>query len=91
MSNLFLILAMTSVLWAVASSLVIASFLSKRGIRINYPFLKVLMLKYIHQYRTITIQESGRPGPWFYSFVISMNLALLLAVVGIILRLTCNR
>jgi hypothetical protein len=32
------------------------------------------------------MQENGRAGPWFYSFVVSMNLALLLAVVGIVLR-----
>ena len=86
MSNSFLILAILSALWGIASSLVIASFLSKRGVKINYPFFKVLMFKYIHQYRTITMQESGRPGPWYYSFVVSMNLALLLTVVGIALR-----
>ncbi len=86
MGSLLLILAILSAFWAVASSLVIASFLSKRGVKINYLFFKVLMFKYIRQYRAITMQESGRPGPWFYSFVISMNLALLLAAVGMVLR-----
>jgi uncharacterized oligopeptide transporter (OPT) family protein len=86
MSTPLLILAILSALWGVVSSLVIASFLSRHGVKINYLFLKVLMLKYIHQYRKITIQESGRPGPWFYSFVISMNLALALAVIGLVLR-----
>jgi len=86
MSNSFLILAILSAFWGVVSSLVIASFLSKRGVKINYLFFKVLMFKYIRQYRTITMQENGRPGPWFYSFVVSMNLALLLAAVGMVLR-----
>ncbi len=86
MSNLFFILALFSVLWGIVSSFVIASFLSRHGVKINYVFFRVLMLKYIHQYRKITLQQSGRPGPWFYSFVISMNLALVLAVVGIVLR-----
>jgi hypothetical protein len=86
MSDSFIILAILSVFWAVASSIAIASFLSKRGVKINYLFFRVLMLKYIHQYRAITMQESGRPGPWYYSFVVSMNLALLLAIVGITLR-----
>lgn len=91
MSNSFLVLAILSALWGVVSSLVIASFLSKRGVEINYLFFRILMLKYVHQYRAITMQESGRPGPWYYSFVVSMNLALLSAVVGVILRVTCNR
>jgi hypothetical protein len=85
MSNLFLILAVLSALWGVVSSMAIASFLSRRGIKVNYVFIRVLIFKYIHQYRKITMQEKGRPGPWFYSFVISMNLALVFAIVGIVL------
>ena len=86
MSTPLLILAILSALWGVVSSVVIASFLSKRGIEINYVFFRLLILKYIHQYRRITMQESGRPGPWFYSFVISMNLALVLTIAGLVLR-----
>jgi len=86
MSTLLGMFAVLSVLWAIVSSLVIAAFLSSRGVKINYVFFKVLMIKYIHQYRKITMQESGRPGPWFYSFVISINLALVLGIVAIVLR-----
>jgi uncharacterized oligopeptide transporter (OPT) family protein len=87
MSSPLLVLAIFSALWGIVSSLVIASFLSKRGIKINYIFFKVLMIKYIHQYRKITMQENGRPGPWFYSFVISMNLALIFVIAGIVLHI----
>ena len=86
MSDLFLALAILSVAWGIVSSIVIVSFLSDRGIKINPLFLKVLMLKYIHEYRRITTQEKGRPGLWFYSYIISMNVALVLAIVGIVLR-----
>jgi uncharacterized oligopeptide transporter (OPT) family protein len=86
MSSPLLVLAILSALWGIVSSLVIASSLSKRGIKINYIFFKVLMIKYIHQYRKITMQENGRPGPWFYSFVISMNLALIFAITGLVLH-----
>jgi len=85
MSTPFLVLAILSALWGVVSSIVMALFLSKRGIEINYVFFRLLMLKYIHQYRKITMQESGRSGPWFYSFVVSMNLALVLTVAGLVL------
>jgi hypothetical protein len=86
MSALFFMLAILSAIWGIVSSIVIVAFLSKRGIKINFLFFRVLMLKYIHQYHKITIQENGRSGPWFYSYIISMNLALALAIVGIVLK-----
>ena len=85
-SNTFFILALGSAVWGVVSSIVITAFLARRGVKINYVFIKVLILKYIHQYRKITMQENGRPGPWFYSYIVSMNLALVLAIIGIMLR-----
>ncbi len=86
MSNLFFVLAILSAVCGVVSSIVIASFLSRRGIKINFLFIRVLILKYIHRYRKITLQETGKPGPWFYSFIISMNLALVCAIIGIVLK-----
>ena len=86
MSYLFLLLAILCAGWGVVSSIVIASFLSKRNIKINWLFFRILVLKYIHQYHQITKQENGKPGPWFYSYIVSMNLALVLAIVGIVLK-----
>jgi len=86
MSYLFFILAFLSAVWGVVSSIVIASFLSKRGIKINWLFFRILVLKYIHQYHQITKQENGKPGSWFYSYIISMNLALIFAIVGIVFK-----
>ena len=86
MSNLFFVLAILSVVWGVVSAIAIAAFLSKRGTDINFLFFRILILKYIHQYRKVTMQENGRAGPWFYSYVISMNLALVFAIVGLVLR-----
>lgn len=85
-SNTLFILALGSAVWGVVSSIVITAFLARRGVKINYVFIKVLILKYIYQYRKITMQENGRPGPWFYSYVVSMNLALVLAIIGIMLK-----
>ncbi len=86
MSNLFLMLALVSVILGVFAQIMIVSFLSKRGIKINYLLLKVLIVRYVKQYRGITIEENGKPGPWFYPFIISMSLTLLFAVGGIILK-----
>ncbi len=85
-SNTFFILALGSAVWGVVSSIVITAFLARRGVKINYVFIKVLILKYIYQYRKITMQENGRPGPWFYSYIVSMNLALILVIIGVVLK-----
>jgi len=88
MSMAFFILAIISVICGIVFSLMITSFLSKHGIKINYVFLRLFLLKYIHQYRKITVEENGKPGNLFYAFIVSMNLALVFAVIGIVLRNT---
>jgi hypothetical protein len=86
MSNVLFILAILNAAWGIVSAIAITSFLSTRGIKINFLFFRVLVLKYIHQYHKITMQENGKSGPWFYSYIISMNLALAFAIVGIVLK-----
>ena len=88
MSIFFFIPALVSAIFGIVFMIMIASFLSKRGIKINYIFLRLYIIKYIHQYRKITIEENGKPGNLFYAFIVSMNLALVLAVIGIILKNT---
>ena len=88
MSTLFFILALIGVACGITTSIMIASFLSRRGIKINYLFFRVLIFKYIRQYRQITMEETGKPGVLFYSFITAWNLALVFAIVGIVLEVT---
>ncbi len=84
-STIFFVLAIVSAWWGIVSSIVIVSFLKKRGTKINYLLLRILILKYIHQYHQITQQETGKTGPWFYSYIIAMLLALIFMIIGIVL------
>ena len=86
MSEVMFVLAIASVIWGIVSAIVMASFLSKRGHEISLLFFRLLVLKYIHQYSEITTKENGKPGGWFYSYIVSMNLALILAIVGLALK-----
>jgi len=88
MSTLFFILALIGVTCGIATSIMIASFLSKRGVRINYLFIRLFIFRYVRQYRKITIEETGKPGPLFYLFITSWNVALVFAIVGIVLEVT---
>jgi hypothetical protein len=84
-STLFFVLALVSVAWGIAASMMIASFLSKRGVKINYLFIRLFIFGYVRQYRQVTMEESGKPGPLFYWFITSWNLALVFVIVGAIL------
>jgi hypothetical protein len=59
--------------------------LSKRGVKINFFLLKLLIIKYIHQYKQITLEESGKVGPLYYPCIVSINMALVLVLVYFIL------
>ena len=88
-SDILLAVAIASALWGVASAVLIAEALRKRGVKVNWVFLRLLILsKYLGQYRDITRQETGRSGSLFYSYVVAMNLALVTAIAGIVLRVT---
>jgi hypothetical protein len=45
-----------------------------------------MFIKYVSQYKRVTEKENGKPGPWFYSFVVSMNLTWALAIIGFVLK-----
>ena len=86
LSTVFLVLAILCAVVGVVLMMAMTSALSARGQKINWVFLRLFVLKYISDYRYFTIKETGRSGPLFYPFIISMNLALLFTVLGLVLR-----
>jgi len=64
----------------------IAVALNQRGIKTPYPFMGVLMFRNLHRYRKITVNETGKVGLLFYSFVIPINAAWILAIAALTLR-----
>jgi len=85
-SDLLLGMALVSVGWGIVSMIAMTSFVSERGTKINFFLYRLYVIKYVHQYKQITEAEDGKPGPWFYSFVVSMNLTLVFAIIGLILK-----
>jgi hypothetical protein len=84
--SLFLGLALVSVCWGIISAMVITAFVTARGTKTNYFLHRLYIMKYVSQYKQITEAENGEPGPWFYSFAVSMNFALLCSFTGLILK-----
>ena len=86
LGTVFLVLAAPCAVIGVVLMMAMTSAVQARGQRIDWVFLRLFVLKYISDYRNLTIKEKGRPGPLFYPFVISMNLALLFTVLGLVLQ-----
>ena len=84
--SLFFGIALLSMGWGIVSMIVITSFVAERGTKINFFLYRIYIIKYVNQYKRITEEENGKPGPWFYSFLLSMNLALVFTVIGAILK-----
>ena len=85
--NILLIIAVLSASWGVVDSILMAVALDKRGIPVNMVLFRLFFFRYLGQYRQMTIKETGRVGGLFYSFAISMNLALACAAAALILEI----
>ena len=79
-------LALVFVICFVVFSILIVAALDRRNIRTNFLWIRFLIFKYVSQYRKITREETGKVGNLFYLWIISINLALVCAVVGLIMR-----
>ncbi len=86
LGDLFLGLALVSVVWEIVSSIAMTKYISDRGEKINFFLYRLYIIKYVEKYRRITQTGTGNLGGWFYSFLISMGLTLGFAFVGMILQ-----
>ena len=80
-NGVLIVIAACAVAWYIVSTLLIYDALRKRGERPSFIFLRFLILRYASRYREITRAETGRVGPLFYHWVVSINVALLAVVV----------
>lgn len=83
--NIILVLGGIAVIWNIVSSILICNALQKRGQRVNFFLLRLMMPVYAHRYKKVTEQETGNTGPLFFHWVVSINSVLVLAVVAIVI------
>ena len=70
--RLFSILVFLALAWNVFSGIMIAQYLDKRGIPMNFRLLRYRVFGYAQKYKEFTIEETGRPGPLYMSFFVSL-------------------
>lgn len=83
---LFMALALAAVVVNIVFSMLIVGELQKRQVKINFFLLRLLLPKYAHQYKQISLQETGKVSALFYGWVASINAAWILALCGFVSR-----
>jgi len=84
METLLVSLILACGVWAVIASVLIARHLEKHGVAVSVLWLRVMILKYLGQYRKVTLEETGRVGPLFYHYVVPLNVALALVIILVV-------
>ena len=77
------VLAFIAVAWNITAGIMIFSNLQKRGEKVYFIFLNVLLPFYAQRYKKLTIEETGRAGPLFYHWLGAINTALVLGAAAI--------
>jgi len=77
--------ALAAAAWNVVTTLRIYAYLGRMGQRPSFLLLRLHAPRYAGRYAAMTRARSGRAGPLFRHWVGSINAALVLAVVAMIL------
>jgi aryl carrier-like protein len=86
MANLVLILLLVSAGLGVVFSMMIVHEVSKRGVKVSFVWLRLYIIKYIHQYQQLTRKDTGKVGPLYYPCIVSYIMALVFLIVYLIVR-----
>ncbi|HOW85835.1 MAG TPA: hypothetical protein P5119_01585 [Candidatus Aminicenantes bacterium] len=80
------IMAFISLGSAIVFSMMIVHEVSKRGVKINFFLLKLYVVKYVDQYKQLTLKETGKTGPLYLPCVGSYVSAFVFAIIYLISR-----
>lgn len=76
-----LAVTLLSAAWMVATMIRIQEFLRARGRKVNPLLLRVMIFRYVAEYRRLTIAEHGRPGVLYRHLSVAGLLTLASAAV----------
>ena len=81
--HLFLGVMLAAAAWHIVTTLLIYDALRKRGMNPSFLWLRLMIISFANRYKTITRQETGKVGPLFYHWLISINTALVAALAAL--------
>jgi hypothetical protein len=77
-------LAIAAVLASVVILILIMAALDRRGHKTNILLARLYFFKYLAAYKEATTKETGRPGRLYYLYIMTINVAWLAAVAGLL-------
>ena len=81
MQNLFIPIGILSLIIYIVSTLLIYSYLKDKGEKVSLIWLRLFMISYANKYKKLTKNETGKVGYLFYMWIISINVALISAIL----------
>ena len=82
-STALLIVAVVCGIWATLSAVLLTRWLDQHGLTTPFPFIGLFLFRNVGRYRELTRTESGKVGPLFYSYIIPVNAAWILASIAL--------
>jgi hypothetical protein len=87
METLLLIIGLGAVILYIASAILIFDYVNERiHKRKHFVFINLFIFSYVKHYKKMTREEKGKVGPFFYLWIISINVALLCFILFLILH-----
>ena len=88
MTIFFAAIAGAALIVYIVTSIMIVDVLKKKGEKINFVFIRLLIPFYAHKYKKMTAAENGKPGSLFYYWVVSINTALVFGIAAVASKLS---
>lgn len=86
--ELLIIIAGIAILTHVVSAISIYTFLKRRNETLaSFVLINFYIFRYIAKYKRITKQENGSVGLLYYTWLISINIALLCCILLVVFKL----
>ena len=81
LETLFSAFGIIAIIIFIIATMMIYSYLERRGEKLSFIWLRLLIFSYVNKYVKITKRETGKIGYIFYIWLISINTALLCAIL----------
>lgn len=88
MTMFFAVIAGAALIVYIVTSIMIIDILKKRGEKINFIFINLLIPFYAHKYKKMTAAETGKPGSLFYYWIVSINTALVFGIAAVVSKVS---
>ena len=86
METIFIFLGILSVIIFIVTTIMIYSYLKDKGEKVSFLWLRLFMISYANKCKKITMDETGKTGYLFYVWIISINIALISAILILLIQ-----